>query len=424
MSQFKPLSWVLVTALLLEANVPGFALELGNDHLHVSGFATLAATSSGKEGIGFRRDLEREGVYGGDWSLLADSSLGLQLDFFVTDNFGGAIQYLAKDRVETSFENSIEWAFLRYQPHQDWTIRAGRIGFDLFMLSEYRNVGFAYLWSRPPLEYYGILSIPNFDGLDLAWTMPLGEGNLRVKAISGDTRIHIKFGDQKTKFEPKDLIGVTIGWESERWRIRASANQASLGEENEYLSGSEPLAYGLLQTAPLWPEAAALADSFLVKDDRVIYYALGLAYTDNPWQIQSELSYADSKTVAFTSQIAGYFSLGYQIDHFTPYVILSTSRTEGDPTLVPDPPPIPIPAVAAQLNMLQAGTQFFYDAFRIDQDGLSVGLRWDIRYDMALKAQWDHSRVNQHGYALWEGLTSPQKGHAINTLSINWNVVF
>ena len=43
---------------------------------------------------------------------------------------------------------------------------------------------------------------------------------------------------------------------------------------------------------------------------------------------------------------------------------------------------------------------------------------------MALKAQWDHSRVNQHGYALWEGLTSPQKGHAINTLSINWNVVF
>ena len=28
MSQFKPLSWVLVTALLIAANVPGFALEL------------------------------------------------------------------------------------------------------------------------------------------------------------------------------------------------------------------------------------------------------------------------------------------------------------------------------------------------------------------------------------------------------------
>lgn len=58
---------------------------------------------------------------------------------------------VGRDRLDNTFENSVEWAFLKGRLFPKLIVRAGRLGVDVFMLSEYRNIGFAYPWVRPPV---------------------------------------------------------------------------------------------------------------------------------------------------------------------------------------------------------------------------------------------------------------------------------
>ena len=141
----------------------------------VSGFATLGAVKSGDEDLGFRQGLYQEGVFDGDWSLKSNSNLGLQLDANINDRLSATVQLVGRTRVENNLENSLEWAFLRYRATQSITVRAGRLGPNNYMLSDYRNIGFAYLWVRPPTEFYSIISFDHLDGLDVAYSSAAGK---------------------------------------------------------------------------------------------------------------------------------------------------------------------------------------------------------------------------------------------------------
>ena len=221
-------------------------------------------------------------------------------------------------------------------------------------------------------------------------------------------------------------MGGNIGWESERWRIRINSTFTHLREEDGYWGGTGPLALALYQVSPFWPEARTLADNSLYVDDNSInYHSLGVSYTNNPWQIQSEVSYSDFKANAFPSQMAAYLSLGYQVGKLTPFAVLASTKNEGDPIPIPQAPIIPAaPELNAQLAILQSSMELRNETFGLKQTSLSLGLRWDIRYDMALKAQWDHSRVGRQGGSLWDLRPPIDAERSINTFSINWNLVF
>ena len=121
----------------------------------ISGFATIGLVQAGDEDYGFTRDLTRSGVFDQDNSVKQDSLLGIQLDSSFTQDWSATAQMVFRDRFDDSFEEHLEWAFVRYRANDEWSFRVGRTVVDLFALSDYRNVGFAYLWARPPVEFYG-----------------------------------------------------------------------------------------------------------------------------------------------------------------------------------------------------------------------------------------------------------------------------
>ena len=45
-------------------------------------------------------------------------------------------------------------------------MRVGRVGLPVFMISDYRNVGYANTMLRPPAEMYSQVPINSIDGVD------------------------------------------------------------------------------------------------------------------------------------------------------------------------------------------------------------------------------------------------------------------
>lgn len=419
------LFWLLLVIVLLPAAMARAAeLALDRDKVRFSGFATAGAVWGGSDILGFRRDIPQEGVFDEELSMGIDSLLGLQVDARINDQLGGAVQLVIKDRLDDSVENNVAWAFLRYRFDPEWTLRAGRIGLDVYLLSEYRNLGFSYLWVRPPVEFYAPVAFDSFDGMDLTWSIPMGEGQFRAKLFGG--ALHNDFfvnNPVELRLEP--ALGMALSWESDRWQLRMAAAHNQMDDSQYYFPGLEQVAEALNASVPLWPDAAMLEDRLVVKGAEVNYYSIGAAYSSAPWQIQAEVSYLDSAIDIFPTLLSSYVSVGRQVGPVTLYTLLSDANLQNDRLVVPAPPYYPsLPAESAQLSQLAAVTQGLFDGAYIDQSTFSLGARWDVRYDMALKCQWDRSWVDRYGSSLWDQQGLPAGDQTLDTFSINLNVIF
>jgi hypothetical protein len=300
----------------------------------------------------------------------------------------------------------------------------GRIGLDVYALSEYRNVGFSYLWVRPPVEFYAPVPFYSFDGLDLTWSRPLGDGLFRAKLYGGSTGNDFEVGDGVTGLTLEPIIGVTLGWESDHWQLRMTMSQTEVEEEQEYFPGLQPLADALEQVVLLWPEATNLQANLKAGGSKIYYHSIGAAYTNAPWQVQAEVGFIDSQLDVYPALLNSYVSIGRQFGAVTVYGMLADSDNQNERVEV-EPPFIPfLPVESAQLAFLGQALQTAFDNTSMDQSSLSLGMRWDVRYDTALKLQWDRSWVSAYGSGLWDTKIVPEDDQILDTFTINLNVIF
>jgi hypothetical protein len=404
-------TWGLLSLLLV---IPVTAKPVSFfENVRFSGFGTVGLLRGGNEVLGYRRDLSQDGEFDNDWSFEPDTLLGLQFDLKLTQALDAAVQLVAKERPSSTLDESLEWAFLRYQSTPELTLRGGRLGLDLFMLSEYRNLGFSYLWARPPVEYYGPASYNHFDGADIDYTIDLGEGLLTARLFAGSTQGTFVSPSMVMDVESKPLVGTTLGWEFDHWQARfglATLKQASRNQRTSQMS------VVLKQVTDLWPEAAEIADNLDSKGKRLNYISAGFAYDFNPWLLQSEISYIDSDFNVYNSLWSVYLSLGRQIGSVTLYGLGALAENPDGRVQVASAPP--------SLAELQQQIQALYDIAFTKQHSLSLGLRWDIRYNLALKVQWDRTWVDEYGGLLWLQKQPLADELILDTLSLNLNFVF
>lgn len=386
-----------------------------NTKFKLSGFGTLGVVTGGDEELGFQRDWSRANspVSDGDWSAKQDSLFGLQLDARFTDKLSGGVQLVVRDRLDNSPENSLEWAFLNYHLTTNTSVRGGRMGVDLFMLSDHRNVGFTYLWARPPIEFYGQIPFDHFDGMDVTHTMPLWDGDLSVKifgGISKNTQAG-KTEDSSLNLEP--IYGANVLWENNSWLARIGIATATLESSSSDLQLLQDyLAFAAMSG---WSEASSISDDLELSDKNIYYYSAGIAYDSTPWQVQSEISFIDSEYDFFQPLINTYISVAHQFGPVALYSVAALSKNTKDPDSINSAPP--------QWTALQGQIQGVHESSRIDQKSLSFGIRWDIRYDLSLKLQWDR-HWGKHGGSLWYHETGVDENRTLDTFSLNLNFVF
>ncbi len=90
------------------------------------------------------------------------------------------------------------------------------------MLSEYRNIGFAYLWTQPVVEFYGLISLSHFEGFDLKYTRQITAGHLEFKAYGGQTGADIRVSRGDLNLRARPFMGANASFETEHWRARAT----------------------------------------------------------------------------------------------------------------------------------------------------------------------------------------------------------
>ncbi len=388
-----------------------------------SGFASLGFVSNDNPDLGFRREItQAEGSRDGSIEWRNDSLLGLQWQTQWSYQFETTAQVIIKDRYHNSLADSVEWAFLRYRPLDGFDVRVGRMGTDIFMLSDYRQVGYALPWVRPPHDTYGLLSFNHFDGIDFNKRIDLNDSTLNIKAFYGESDQNFPISNSANNsyrliFEGG---GSSINWEQDEWKLRYSYADVEIQNNN-----INPLINALNSLSQLWPEAPDIGARFNTKGKHFKYHQLGMAYDNNAWWVQAEASLLNSKAPAISSTRHFYVSIGKRINAFTLYA--TRGYVHGQDDLVQINAPTGYPAdIGQQLYGLAFATEQALNNSRSSQDSVGLGVRWDFASKMALKLQADKFNIDRYGETLW---IKPSNNYVsqkqiANVVSLSLDVLF
>ncbi|HAS6348160.1 hypothetical protein LZU85_13180 [Vibrio sp. IRLE0018] len=391
----------------------------------VSGFGSLGYSYENEPDIGYLRNISQPPDVERNGSFLPDSNLGLQLDFTWDYRWSATAQWVLEDRVEQDFNNVTELAFLRYLPDANWDLRLGRVGLNAYTAADSRRIDYAHLWVRPPQELYGSIFYDSIDGIDVTYRSSFNKLNWSASVQYG--RISQVLEDERTnelsKASSDHTLAVALTFDYHEWSARFSYVDVAdlvvtLGENG--LSAQQ----GILQLAnsglgAVSSEAAEIYDQSDINGESVKYWQLGLGYFDGEWLMQTELFYVAGMKQAIPQGKGGYLMLGHNINRVTPYLIAAFFQpsseifgAKSDWGMV-DP----------QLGQIQQLIVGGINATHIDQNSYSLGLRWDIHPQVALKGQVDFIQISEVGYGLWAAdnrSSMKERDVQLYTLSVNF----
>lgn len=406
---------MLLIGLLVTLPFRCDAFDTGIEGLSVNGYGTLGLIYNDSDNIIYRNSIEQEGRgHGFDFGV--ESNLGLQIDYIFNQKLSFTTQFVAIDRPEHSFNNTLKSAFFTYHFDNSFEIGLGRISNDVFMSSEYKNVGFARLWTHLPVAFYGQLASESYDGAKLSYHHRLGDGVLTSSVWAGRSNFPYDSSGEakKVKFDPN--FGAGLRWENQTWLLRLLYSQAKINDKHDNAVAFDD---ALIQASKFgWPEAASIAD-FTINDTWLRYITAGLSYDKDDWIIQSELSVVKPEVSVYDKYASAYLSVGHRFGNVTPYFIVSKLTTLGSRKTIP-----PAPAFVPAYQQLQTIAQAAANALYADQNTLGIGARWDVSQTVSLKAQWDRTWVEKYGGFIFEQKNQTDKADAFNIYSLTVDFIF
>jgi hypothetical protein len=186
------------------------------------------------------------------------------------------------------------------------------------------------------------------------------------------------------------------------------------------IAAFDPLFDGFRQFGPA---GAAIADRYAINDREVTFLGLGASYDPGPWFALGEWARFDTYSVV-GRRSAWYVSGGPRLGRLTAYVTYARAKNESntsDPglSLVGLPPQAAGTAAAldaalnAQLAIVAA------------QRTWSLGVRWDVLRNAALKAQVDRVRRDEGSNGTFGNIQPGfQPGGSANIFSVAADFVF
>ena len=403
----------------------------------ISGFGTIGGVYSSGSDASMRRSVNQKNEVR-KFSMATDSRFGIQVNHRISPQLELLGQMVLRNQIDNSFEKSLSRAFVAYNLTPELRVRAGRMGDSTYLMSDYQDVGYAYPWMRPPESNYSVLPIHNFDGADLSYALSDADTSWRFKLLAGKIKAPMAANnDGKYILESK---GTSFGGAiiREQGPLKAWLGYASFklanGVENEkakqlkqgldyvasnsMLPAPAPYPSGLFIPNPYQSEAQKLhKELFEYPDTRVAYTSLGVTFDDGNWMLQSELSRASSRASTF-KVTQGYLSIGHHFGNVLPYALVGFSRS--DKTMQAET------RWAGELAQIQDGALTMFNSLTNRQANYSLGVRWDIHPQAALKLQIDHVRFKENGWFLWSTKDADRTSRpgSANVVSIGLDFIF
>ncbi|MFZ2267262.1 MAG: porin [Azonexus sp.] len=353
--------------------------EEGTPLFSLSGFGTLGAVYHDRKGVEFRRDISvPNGAKDGELSFAQDSMLGVQATARPDSQFEATLQLVSRHSIGGDFQPQATWAYAKYKPAEELSIRAGRLGIELYLQGDSAEIGYANLSIRQPIIFYP----RTHDGLDVEYTRPLGTGTLRLKGSLGVTVGKLMGSSSSDPYDHSGskALGLILEYARAGWTGRLSAGELSLKDE---LSGEQFTT--LKSNLSLAPNGAEILAGLAMKNRRVNFVSAALAYDSGP--LQGTASYSVTSSSNWADTHAFFTHLGYRLGNCTPYLIYSRQHTARKLAATGIPW-----GLSAATDALNQGVALAQANLMINQSDVAAGLRYDISRNTALKFQVDRIR--------------------------------
>ena len=372
-----------------------------NVSLH--GFGTLGVTRTTTDSAQYVRDLSQPNGADTQWTGSVDSLLGIQANVRIDPSTEGVVQVVSRYHADSSYRPELTWAFLRHDFSPDFSLRAGRLGTEFYMLGDSRLVGYSNLNVRPSSDFYGSLVFSYIDGLDASATLPVASGLLRGKVFWGKS-------PEKTPYAPpgilwdlqgSELAGGYLDYSTGPWQFRLSHAQVRFNQDMpaDELLRSLGITLGGIPYTTLVPEMA-------MANRQARFDSIGVVYDQGPLNVQVMFNQIKHDSLAYLDSKAGYVLAAYRLGAWTPFVGVSRSLAEAMPTGL-DP--------VTNLLVVHSIT---------DQTTYTVGGRWDFQKNLSLKAQVDQIRGKPSSVYLLKGTESGNWDGHMTVFSVALDFVF
>jgi len=386
----------IVAALALPLAVSS-AYAQDTSAVRISGFGTAALTWTDTDQAEFARPNQARGVKKSPRTGV-DSNLGLQADYAINDWLSVTGQGLVRKDGEDDYGAELTWAFVKAKVSDEVSVRAGRLVLPTFMISEYRNVGYANTFLRPPSEVYSQVPMNSVDGADLTWQHAYGDTTITAQLAVGRAKTQLSGG---TDADLSRVHGINLTAEHGPFTLRAGRTEARLSVDLASLN----TLVATLNTAGNAYKISQLNDMARVVDNhnkKGSFTSVGLAMDWN--NIVAQTEYAKRKIDSASGSTNSWYVLGgYRFGKFLPYYSHADLKPKSDfANTVPTSCPAGSPAACTQtvrtLNATLEGLRTSTNNGAQSTD--SIGLRWDFSSSADLKFQIDRVKPDPKGLLL------------------------
>jgi hypothetical protein len=361
-----------------------------------------------------------EGVGAGHthaWSAAVDSLVAAQVGAQITPQFSAVLQVMSEQNADSSFTPHVEWAYVKYQFTPDFSARLGRTDLDVFLLTDSRNIGFAFTFVRPPIELYNLVPATNSDGIGFSYRLPVADGTDTVEASIGHAHYQYPISNsQVTDTADASQLFTLV----DAFQRGAATLKLSYGQTRLTVPTLEPLFDAFREFGS---QGIDIANRYYSSDRMVRFYGLSAAYEPGDWFLMAELGRVNFNSV-LGEATGWYVSSGHRFDKITPYAIYAQTRPNTS-TRAPGLDVSALPASQAPAALALNAELNTTLATIASQRTVSLGARLDVASSIDLKLQWDHTNLGENSHG-WLSNLQPgfRPGSSLTLVSATLDFVF
>jgi len=362
-------------SVILALSLGQFAKADDGFNTSISGYGTIGGTYTGNSAYTYIQNPSEFKATNSQFDLGVDSRIGAQAIFTYGADLSVIVQEEARRRGSENFSLGTEWAYLQYKPTDDLKLRLGRVALATFLMSDFREVGYAQTWFIAPNEVYGAEPFETLDGGQALWHVALGPVGLDLQGAYGSTSQTVQAAGVSYDVSAKSAYNVSAAVSYQDFLVRIAETLVSYP-----------------QTLPLGPTTIVNYmnhDKFLSAG---FQYDNGTAIVLAEWAKRSENA-APLVNLPLSAQTGWYVAGGWRFGKLTPLVSYAVGKPSESLTN---------PGVATYRTP-------------------SISLRYDVVTNVALKAQLSRAQAANSAYWTDGNLNSSDR---VTVFSLGADFVF
>lgn len=307
-------------------------------------------------------------------SFSEQSLLGIQAEYTLTNSLTVAAQGLL--HTSDTRDSGVEWLYLNYTPSPYFQLKVGKLRTPFFNYSDVLDVGFAYRWITPPQQIYSTYFPSNYNGVSAIVRVPTDNFSTSIEGYWGEMDADIYVRDLDVAFDVGAQYGVIFSVERGALRLRASAHHSDDATVS-FEQGATLIS--ALRRAGFRRSADTLNTNGKGKE-----YQVGFSWEDTELYIAGEWIVINTDLLSGLNMDAAYLTVGYNFSPAQVYLTVAKSNSKHEQPANE----IPIGIDPGLDRLADAYDQLFSEASFDNLTSYSLGVRWELDLNKAVKVEW------------------------------------